>query len=144
MRVSADPDRRNRKKRRSEISVFSSEGLFVQLVEDSYDMFGNRPMFLFTAATNTDPASDLAVDKQRITVGNQRDARVIDPGNGILPTDRVEAAAGRVQAQSTIDDQIQIGISIRLCPDLCARISVISLSCFRDLFIVELPFLFLL
>ena len=82
-------------------------------------MFGNRPMFLFTAATNTDPASDLAVDKQRITAGNQRDARVIDPGNGILPTDIVEAAAGRVQAQSTIDDQIQIGISIGLCPDLC-------------------------
>lgn len=132
------------KKRRSEISVFSSEGLFVQLVEDSYDMFGNRPMFLFTAATNTDPASDLAVDKQRITAGNQRDARVIDPGNGILSTDIVEDAAGRVQAQSTIDDPIQIGISIGLCPDLCARISVISLSCFRDLFIVELPFLFLL
>ena len=107
-------------------------------------MFGNRPMFLFTAATNTDPASDLAVDKQRITAGNQRDARVIDPGDGILPTDIVEAAAGRVQAQSTIDDQIQIGNSIGLCPDLCARISVISLSCFRDLFIVELPFLFLL
>ena len=107
-------------------------------------MFGNRPMFLFTAATNTDPASNLAVDKQRITVGNQRDARVIDLGNGILPTDIVEAAAGRVQAQSTIDDQIQIGNSIGLCPDLCARISVISLSCFRDLFIVELPFLFLL
>lgn len=132
------------KKRRSEISVFSSEGLFVQLVEDSYDMFGNRPMFLFTAATNTDPASDLAVDKQRITAGNQRDARVIDPGNGILSTDIVEDAAGRVQAQSTIDDPIQIGISIGLCPDFCARISVISLSCFRDLFIVELPFLFLL
>ena len=112
MRVSADPDRRNRKKRRSEISVFSSEGLFVQLVEDSYDMFGNRPMFLFTAATNTDPASNLAVDKQR-------DARGLDPGNGILSTDIVEDAAGRVQAQSTIDDQIQIGISIGLCPDLC-------------------------
>ena len=94
MHVSADPDRRNRKKRRSEISVFSSEGLFVQLVEDSYDMFGNRPMFLFTAATNTDLASDLAVDKQRITAGNQRDARVIDPGDGILSTDIVEAAAG--------------------------------------------------
>ena len=112
MHVSADPDRRNRKKRRSEISVFSSDGLFVQLVEDSYDMFGNRPMFLFTAATNTDPASTLAVDKQR-------DARVIDPGNGILSTDIVEDAAGRVQAQSTIDDQIQIGISIGLCPYLC-------------------------
>ncbi len=119
MRVSADPDRRNRKKRRSEISVFSSEGLFVQLVEDSYDMFGNRPMFLFIAATNTDPASNLAVDKQRITAGNQRDVRVIDPGNGILSTDIVEDATGRVQAQSTIDDQIQIGISIGLCPDLC-------------------------
>lgn len=124
--------------------LFSSEGLFVQLVEDSYDMFGNRPMFLFTAATNTDPASNLAVDKQRITAGNQRDARVIDPGNGILSTDIVEDAVGHVQAQSTIDDQIQIGISIGLCPDLCARISVISLSCIRDLFIVEPSFLFLL
>lgn len=48
-----------------------------------------------------------------------RDARVIDPGNGILSTDIVEDAAGRVQAQSTIDDQVQIGISIGLCPDLC-------------------------
>lgn len=107
-------------------------------------MFGNRPMFLFTAATDTDPASNLAVDKQRITAGNQRDARVIDPGNGILSTDIVEDAVGHVQAQSTIDDQIQIGISIGLCPDLCARISVISLSCIRDLFIVEPSFLFLL
>ena len=142
MHVSADPERRNRKKRRSEISVFSSEGLFVQLVEDSYDMFGNRPMFLFTAATDTDPASNLAVDKQRITAGNQRDARVIDPGNGILSTDIVEDAVGHVQAQSTIDDQIRI--SIGLCPDLCALISVISLSCIRDLFIVEPSFLFLL
>ena len=94
MRVSADPDRRNRKKRRSEISVFSSKGLFVQLVEDSYDMFGNRPMFLFTAAANTDPDSNLADDKQRITAGNQRDAQDIDPGNGILSTDIVEDAAG--------------------------------------------------
>lgn len=96
MHVSVDPERRNRKKRRSEISVFSSEGLFAQLVKDSYDMFGNRPMFLFTAATNTDPASNLAVDKQRITAGNQRDARVIDPGNGILSTDTVEEAAAGV------------------------------------------------